>query len=223
MQQNLFIPIGMKTATYFEPAPGTATTLYQPDGKTPFPYGHIIMRPAGAINASANDMAAYLQFYLNRGAVNGKQVVPSADIDRMESPRSTWAAKEGLKAGYGLSNFWSVQDGFVYHGHDGGVDGGLTDMSYMPDFGVGYFFSINSENGDAFDNIGKAIRAYITRICRSRPCPRWPSYRPMRPTMPDGTSPILLERKSRTLFHDSPGLPGFSSKMGDCFPAVWVH
>jgi CubicO group peptidase (beta-lactamase class C family) len=162
VQQNLFNPIGMKTATYFEPAPGTATTLYHPDGKTPFPYSHIIMRPAGAINASANDMAAYLEFYLNRGAANGKQVVPSPDIDRMESPKSTWAAKEGLKAGYGLSNFWSVEDGFVYHGHDGGVDGGLSDMSYMPDYGVGYFFSINSESGDAFEKVGKAIRAYIT-------------------------------------------------------------
>jgi CubicO group peptidase (beta-lactamase class C family) len=162
VQKNLFSPIGMKTATYFEPAPGTATTLYHPDGRTPFPYSHIIMRPAGAINASANDMAAYLEFDLNRGAANGKQVVPSPDIDRMESPRSTWAAKEGLKAGYGLSNFWSVEDGFVYHGHDGGVDGGLTDMSYMPDYGVGYFFSINSESGDAFDKVGKAVRAYIT-------------------------------------------------------------
>jgi len=162
VQQNLFIPIGMKTATYFEPARGAATTLYRPDGTTPFPYGHIIMRPAGAINASANDMAAYLQFYLNRGEANGKQVVPSADIDRMESPKSTWAAKEGLKVGYGLSNFWSVEDGFVYHGHDGGIDGGLTDMSYMPDYGVGYFFSINSESGDAFEKVGKAVRAYIT-------------------------------------------------------------
>jgi CubicO group peptidase (beta-lactamase class C family) len=162
VQQNLFNPIGMKTATYFEPAPGMATTLYQPDGRTPFPYSHIIMRPAGAINVSANDMAAYLEFDLNRGAANGKQVVPSPDIDRMESPKSTWAAKEGLKAGYGLSNFWSVEDGFVYHGHDGGVDGGLTDMSYMPDYGVGYFFSINSESGDAFEEVGKAVRAYIT-------------------------------------------------------------
>ncbi|MFZ0808371.1 MAG: serine hydrolase domain-containing protein [Candidatus Sulfotelmatobacter sp.] len=163
VQQNLFTPIGMKTATYFEPPAGAGTTLYHDDGKTPFSYWHILLRPAGAINASANDMAAYVQFYLNRGAVNGKQVVPAADIDRMESPTSTWGAKEGLKAGYGLSNYWTVHDGFVYHGHDGGVDGGLTDMSYMPDYGVGYFFSINSGSGDAFEKIGKAIRAYITR------------------------------------------------------------
>jgi CubicO group peptidase (beta-lactamase class C family) len=162
VQQNLFGPIGMKTATYFEPAAGTATTLYHDDGKTPYQYWHILLRPAGSINASANDMAAYVQFYLNRGAVAGKQVVPASDIDRMEIPKSTWAAKDGMKAGYGLSNYWSVEDGFVYHGHDGGVEGGLTEMAYMPDYGVGYFFSINSGNGGAFEKIAKAVRAYIT-------------------------------------------------------------
>lgn len=162
VQQNLFLPIGMKTATYFESAPGTATTLYHEDGKTPYPYWHILLRPAGSINASAKDMAAYVQFYLNRGAVGGKQVVPSADIDRMESPASTWAAKDGMKTGYGLSNYWSIEDGFVYHGHDGGVEGGLTEMAYMADAGVGYFFSINSGNGGAFQKIAKTIRAYIT-------------------------------------------------------------
>jgi CubicO group peptidase (beta-lactamase class C family) len=160
-QENLFNPIGMKTATYFEPAPSMATTLYHSDGKTPHTYWHILLRPAGSINASANDMAAYVQFYLNRGAVGGKQIVPAADIDRMEIPASTWAAKDGLKIGYGLSNYVTVADGFVYHGHDGGVDGGLTEMAYMADYGVGYFFSINSGSGEAFEKLGKTIRAYI--------------------------------------------------------------
>ena len=163
VEQNLFLPIGMKTATYFQSAVGLSTTLYQQDGKTPYPYWHILERPAGAINASANDMAAYLQFYLNRGAINGKQILPASDIARMESPTSTWAAKQGLKAGYGLSNYWVVEDGFVYHGHNGGVSGGLTTLAYMPDYGVGYFFSINSGNGRAFEQIDKAIRAYLTK------------------------------------------------------------
>jgi hypothetical protein len=35
-------------------------------------------------------------------------------------------------------------------------------MAYMPDYGVGYFFSINSENEDAFDRIGELTRAYLT-------------------------------------------------------------
>ncbi len=176
--QNLFGPIGMKTATYFQPPPGTATTLYHNDGKTPYPYWNILLRPAGSINASADDMAAYVRFYLNRGAVNGKQIVPASDIDRMESPQSTWAAKDGMKPGYGLSNYWSIEDGFVYHGHNGGVNGGLTDMSYMPDYGVGYFFSINSGNGDAFEKFTKAIRAYITNKLQPPALPAVPALPP---------------------------------------------
>ena len=163
VQQNFFEPIAMKTATYFQPTSGKLTTLYHPDGKTPYPYWNILYRPAGSINASAKDMAAYVRFYLNRGAVDGVQVMPASSIDRMETPTRTWAAKEGMKAGYGLSNYWSIHEGFVYHGHNGGVEGGLTEMAYLPDYGVGYFFSINAGNGDAFEKIGKAIRAYVTR------------------------------------------------------------
>ena len=162
VEQNLFLPIGMKTATYFKPTSGKETTLYHGDGKTPYAYWNIIFRPAVSINASAQDMAAYVQFYLNRGMVNGAQVVPAADIERMENPKSGWAAKEGLRSGYGLSNYWSIENGFVYHGHNGGVEGGLTELSYMPEYGVGYFFSINSGSGEAFGQISKAIRNYIT-------------------------------------------------------------
>ena len=160
--ENFFQPIGMKSASYFQTS-APATTLYHDDGKTPFRYWNILLRPAGSINASANDMAAYVAFYLNRGTVNGAEVMPAASIDRMENPTRTWAAQEGLKAGYGLSNYWSVNDGFVYHGHDGGVNGGITEMAYMPEYGVGYFYSINAGSRDAFDKIGKAIRAYVTR------------------------------------------------------------
>jgi CubicO group peptidase (beta-lactamase class C family) len=162
VEQNFFLPIGMKTATYFKPDPSKATTLYHDDGKTPYRYWNITYRPAGSINASAQDMAAYVQFYLNRGAVNGNPLVPSSEIDRMENPASTWAAHDGLNAGYGLSNYWTFNEGFVYHGHNGGVEGGLTELAYLPDSGMGYFYSINSGNGDAFSKIGKAIRAYIT-------------------------------------------------------------
>jgi len=178
VEHNFFRPIGMKTATYFQPAPDVATTLYHDDGKTPYRYWNILFRPAGSINASANDMAAYVQFYLNRGAVNGKQIVPASDIDRMENPTSTWAAKDGMKAGYGLSNYWSIEDGFVYHGHNGGVNGGLTEMAYMPDYGVAYSFSIKSGNGDAFEKVAKAIRAYITNKLQKPALPAAASLSP---------------------------------------------
>jgi hypothetical protein len=81
----------------------------------------------------------------------------------MEIPTRTWEAQAGLKVGYGLSNYTIVHDGFVYHGHNGSMMGGITEMFYLPEYGVGYFYSINAANGEAFGKIGDAIRAYITR------------------------------------------------------------
>ena len=110
----------MKTATYFEQPSPRLTTLYHRDGHTPYPYRNILLRPAGAINASAEDMAAYLQFFLNRGEVGETKVMPARSIDRMETPTRTWQAQRGLKAEYGLGNFTSIHNGFVYHRHNGG-------------------------------------------------------------------------------------------------------
>lgn len=170
VDEHLFKPIGMATATYMPPAGRPATTLYHDDGKKPFPYWNILIRPAGSINASAEDMAAYVQFYLNRGHAHDGAVVQPEDIDRMEVPTRSWAAQDGLRLGYGLSNYTTVHDGFVFHGHNGGVNGGLTDMSYVADAGVGYFFSINSGNGEGFKAIADAMQAYVTRDL-PRPAP----------------------------------------------------
>ncbi len=157
--QNFFKPIGMGTATYFQPASEITTTLYQSNGKTPLPYWAILYRSVGSINASATDMANYLLFYLNRGYMQGIQVIPRSLLDRMETPSSTWAAKEGLRMGYGLNNYCTTHDGFVYHGHDGNVPGGHSAIAYLPNEGIGYFYSVNSGNLEAFKKVGTVIRA----------------------------------------------------------------
>lgn len=163
VMEHFFKPIGMQTATYLQPASELTTTLYYSDGKTPLPYWNLLYPSAGSVNASANDMANYLLFYLNRGNIHGTQVIPATIFNRMEVPSSSWAAKEGLRMGYGLSNYSTIYDGFVYHGHDGNVPGGLTAMHYMSNEGIGYFYSINSGNREAFKKIGATIRAFLTR------------------------------------------------------------
>jgi CubicO group peptidase (beta-lactamase class C family) len=163
VQTSLFGPIGMSTATYFQPASSASATLYHAGGDVPYPYWHLSLRPAGAINASANDMAAYLAFVLGRGAVRGRQVLSARSVDRMEAPATGWPAREGVACGYGLSNVCQLHEGFVYHGHGGALSGGLTDFAYMPDHGVGYFYSINSDSLEAYKQVGDLIRAYLER------------------------------------------------------------
>jgi len=161
---RIFRPIGMTRATYLEPkGDDNVATLYHEDGKTPYPYWHVIERPAGSINASANDMAAYVRFLLNRGAVSGTQLIPAAEIEKMERPRSSITAKAGLPVGYGMHLATYVDSGFVWVGHDGGVEGGLTMMAYRPEQGIGFAYMVNAANGKAYQEIGKLVRGYLTQ------------------------------------------------------------
>lgn len=178
VQENLFAPLHMDTASYFyTPAVRQSlTTLYTSDGAHTTYYWHIAVRPSGAINASPRDMANYVRFYLNRGAVDGVAVVKPESIERMEHPESTMAARDGLRAGYGLSNYTTIDDrGFVWHGHNGGIAGGLTEMAYLPEAGVGYAYMINATNGDAFGRIHKLVTAFLTR---DLPAPALPAAPP---------------------------------------------
>jgi len=177
VHDRLFVPIGMTTATFRQPSPEVPTaTLYHSDGKTAFPYWHVPGRPTGAINASATDMAAYLRFLLNRGTVNGRQLLPAAAIVRLELPKSSLTARAGLSVGYGLFLATYATGGFVWVGHTGEVPGGLTSVFYRADVGVGYAFMINSSNGGAAREIDALFRGYLT-IGEQRPTP--PPITPM--------------------------------------------
>lgn len=174
VQENLFGPLHMQSASYlYTPAVRQhLTTLYASDGLHTAQYIHITVRPSGAINASPRDLARYVRFYLNRGAVDGVPIVKPESIDRMERPETTMAARDGLRIGYGLSNYTTIDDrGFVWHGHDGGITGGLTEMAYLPDAGIGYAYMINATNGAAFGRIHDIMTAFLTRDLASPPLP----------------------------------------------------
>ena len=165
VQENLFDPIGMATASYFltEAVEENLAKGYEGDGVTEAPYWHILVRPSGAINASAREMAYFVQMLLNRGAVDGRPILQPQSIERMETPATAWSARRGLPAGYALGNYTDLGNGFVFHGHSGGVNAYLADYGYLREQGVGYAFMISSGDGDVFEKIQELLRRYITR------------------------------------------------------------
>ncbi len=165
VQKHFFNLLHMDTASYFyTPAVQQhLAKLYHSDGVTPYPYWHIAYRPAGSVNASPKDMANYVRFYLQRGSFDGEQLLQAASIERMETPETLPSAKLGRMAGYGLYNYESFEGAFVFHGHQGGISGGLTEMAYLPDYGRGYAFMINSGNGRALWRISELVRHYLIR------------------------------------------------------------
>ena len=182
--KHLFEPLHMDTASYFctPEVERRLAELYRPDGFTPYPYWHIAYRPTGAVNASARDMANYVRFYLQRGSLDGTQLLRPSSIERMETTETLPSAKLGTVAGYGLYNYAILEGPFVFRGHGGGLMGGLTDMAYLPDHGRGYAVMINSGNGKALFKITNLIRSYVIR---DLPAPALP---------PAASVPIELQR-----------------------------
>jgi len=164
VQEHIFKPLHMDTAGYFyTPAvEQRLTRLYHPDGVTPYPYWHFALRPSAAVNASAADMANYLRFYLQRGSLDGTQVLQTASIERMETTETMPSAGLGRMLNYGLSNYPIAAGPFVFRGHNGAVVGGMAQMAYLPDQGRGYAVMINSGRLDAMYRIGELLHRYLT-------------------------------------------------------------
>jgi CubicO group peptidase (beta-lactamase class C family) len=163
VQQNFFEPLQMSDATYrlSESMQQRGATLY--DNGAAENYWHILMRPSGSINASARDMAQFVQLFLGRGTADGVQYVTPESLERMETPTTTNGARAGLEVGYGLNNYTSTHEHWTYQAHNGGVAGGLTEFAYLPDAGRGYAFMINSGSVEAYGDISDLIRNYQTR------------------------------------------------------------
>lgn len=163
VQEHFFKPLHMDTASYFyTPAvEQRLTKLYRSDGITPYSYWHICYRPAGAINASAKDMANYVRFYLQRGSLDNTQLLQPSSIARLERTETLPSARLGSIAGYGLYNHAMPEGAFTFRGHGGAIMGGLSEMAYLSDAGRGYAVMINSGNGHALLRITKLIRTYL--------------------------------------------------------------
>jgi CubicO group peptidase (beta-lactamase class C family) len=164
--EAFFKPLDMPTASFLlTPETGSRLSrLYRDDGTTEYPYLHFIARPSGSLNASPREMSHFLGFLLARGSVGEARILPAAALDRMETPTTYLGAQAGLKTGYGLNDFTTTEEGgFVWHGHNGGLDGARADLAYLPDAGVGFFFAMNGDDHAAFKETSQLLRAYVSR------------------------------------------------------------
>ncbi len=164
VKENFFDPMGMETMTYrqSDDVKTHGVTSYD-NGNQVQDYWHIIVRPSGSINASVKDMARFVSFYVNGGSVDGQQLINPKSLQRMETTVSTSGAKAGQTAGYGLNNYSSPYEQWEFRSHNGGVNGGLTELAYLPEAGLGHVIMINSGDGSAFREISKLVRGYETR------------------------------------------------------------
>lgn len=109
--------------------------------EVPF-YDMTAMNPAGGIYSNLNDMAKWLRFHLNHGEVDGQVLLSPEGLE--ETYRGI--APMGGSAKYALG--WASTD-FAGHRlltHDGGIDGFASNVSIMPDQGLGVVVLMNASS-----------------------------------------------------------------------------
>ncbi|GJL91731.1 serine hydrolase domain-containing protein [Hyphococcus sp.] len=106
--------------------------------------------PAGAMASSAHDMAQWMLVHLGAGAYNGAQIMRADTHDLMWS-RAFTDRTEGADLAHGFQA--RVYRGVKTFGHGGATTSFYTDMTLVPELGLGIFISqsTSDDRGLVFD------------------------------------------------------------------------
>lgn len=99
--------------------------------------------PAGAMASTANDMAQWMLLHLERGAYNGARLMRPETHDLM------WTrAFDDRPAGADLAHGFMTRSyrGVETFGHGGATSSFYTDMTMVPELGIGVFVSQSTSN-----------------------------------------------------------------------------
>ncbi|HMB92321.1 MAG TPA: serine hydrolase domain-containing protein [Rhodothermales bacterium] len=136
---------------------------------TPYP---LLIRPAGALISSVDDLVALVHTFLNRDG----PLVSDSVLTRMETPRTTQAAQEGLRVGYGLGMYTAIGEGYLWHGHAGGTPSAYARYAYQPQWGVGYVVLMNGNDAEIKRRLETAIQRFLID---GQPAPMPPEVVPL--------------------------------------------
>ena len=154
VQTRLFDPLGMTRSTLTlednikGPEPAVpyserrdSTELY----RQPYYTAEVAIAPAGAINSNVQDLSRWVIALLNKGKVDGKQVIPEAVLRETMTPSlampnallETRGWGENLNQYYGMGRWVSSYRGHLLALHGGDLPGFHSQISIMPNDGIG--------------------------------------------------------------------------------------
>jgi CubicO group peptidase (beta-lactamase class C family) len=175
VRDEIFLPIGMARSS-FTLTPAEEALLargYRDRRGAPVPAHQIYLRPAGNLHTSAAEFGLFVQMLLNWGELDEAAIVDPEYLNRMEFPRTSLAARAGLRDGYGLGIHADLTMPYKVLGHDGGIEGFLSVFGYSPARDAGYVVLLNSTvSPDALRRIASLAIRYLKRdIDRPSPAP----------------------------------------------------
>ena len=173
IQQHILAPLDMRHSTFTQPLPKNLAPLLAKgyvsasDGK-PQPFELVNPAPAGAMTASALDMANFMIAQLQNGHFGDARILQAQTAELMHSPQ--YKAAPGLN-GFDLGFYQENRNGQRIIGHGGDTIVFHSDLHLLLDADVGIFMSFNSagKNGAVNGVRGAIFRAFLDRYfpCRA--------------------------------------------------------
>lgn len=145
VRDNIFQPLGMAHSTFVQPLPADLKPLmssgyHVASGKAE-KFEIIEEAPAGALSATATDMARFMIAHLQDGKLDNAQIL------RPETARMMHSRQFGLHPalnGMCLGFYEETRNGHRIIGHGGDTVFFHSDLHLMPDAGLGFYVSYNS-------------------------------------------------------------------------------
>ncbi len=142
LKKEILLPIGMTNSNFIIPVKPNSVnaTPYEWSGTNykQIPFLQIYGKGSGALYSCADDMAKFVKFMINNG---------DAEIEQMEIPESSPAARSGLKTGYGKGikvDFLNYK--FPFYGHDGAGLGFNSRYAYNRALKAGFVICCSNPN-----------------------------------------------------------------------------
>lgn len=163
VQERIFGPAGLEMTYYLtDKIRNRMTGAHYGLKGTPTSYWHIAFRPSGAINTTGLDLMRWGQLLLNDGVKDGNQILPAGVLDRISTPVSSLAAKNGSPWGYAMGMDRSLVKGKLYIQHGGATNGHQCMLWFLPETGTGGFLLINSDQ-DVVGSVTAILRSFVLR------------------------------------------------------------
>jgi CubicO group peptidase (beta-lactamase class C family) len=159
VQQRIFQPLGMTNSNFSVNDSPKAAEFALPyvrvkDDIKQVPFRNIDeIGPAGSINSSVEDMIRYVQFHMNKGKHGDKQLLSENNAEQMQTPQMVIPPgptqyEELGHVAYGLAFVVNTYRGHKYVEHDGGIDGFISRMSFMPRKKIGMVILTNQSGNN---------------------------------------------------------------------------
>ena len=168
VRERIFTPLGMKRANFSVEATQKDADFSQPyreekDGTVKqIPYRGITnVGPAGSINASVNEMAAWVAMHLNKGTHQGRPVLSPTSVTFLHTPKMVLGTPqtkpEVVPGGYAPGWFTDVYRGHQRIHHGGNIDGFSAMVMMVPDAGLGIVILANLDSTPTRDLLPRYV------------------------------------------------------------------